>query len=630
MEGRAMSATSHRVERRDQVVIRFAGDSGDGMQMTGDRFAVQTATLGNNLSTQPDYPAEIRAPAGTVAGVSSYQVKFADHEVLTAGDPADVLIAMNPAALRATLAEPGLLRANAAVIVDVDEFTKRGLAKAGYTTDPLTDGTLSAFDVHAVPITTLTRGGLDGLEVTRKQVERARNMFALGLVSWMFSRDVDAALDVLAHRFAETPVLAEVNAAAFTVGFNYGETAEAFAVTYDVAPAHLPAGRYRSITGNIAMAYGLLAGARRAALPLYIGSYPITPATEILIELVHHGRFGVRALQAEDEIAGICSAIGASFGGALGVTTTSGPGLSLMSEALGLAVSMELPLVVVDVQRGGPSTGLPTKTEQADLLQAMYGRNGEAPLAVLAPRSPADCFDTAVEAIRIATRYTTPVIVLSDATLAQASQPWRIPALADLPDFRVDFATQPNRTDGTFWPFLRDPDTLARPWAVPGTPGLEHRVGGLEKLDGPGTVSHDADNHEHMVLTRAAKIDAIARSLPALDVEDPGAADGDPASALVIGWGSSYGPVEAACRRLRRAGVPVAHAHLRHLNPLPPGTGQALRRYRRVIVPELNLGQLANLLQARFCVEVTSLSQVRGNAFLAEELVPLLREEIER
>jgi 2-oxoglutarate ferredoxin oxidoreductase subunit alpha len=626
-----MTVSTRRTERRDQVVIRFAGDSGDGMQMTGERFAVQTATLGNNLSTQPDYPSEIRAPAGTIAGVSSYQVKFADHEVLTAGDPADVLIAMNPAALRATLDSPGLLRPNAVVIVDVDEFTKRGLAKAGYTSDPLTDGTLSPFDVHSIPITTLTKGGLEGLELSRKETERARNMFALGLVSWMFSRDLAAALDVLDRRFARNPVLAQANRAAFTTGHNYGETAEAFAVTYDVAPAHLPPGRYRSVTGNLAMAYGLLAGARRTGLPLFIGSYPITPATEILIELAHHGRFGVRALQAEDEIAGICSAIGASFGGAIGVTTTSGPGLSLMSEALGLAVSMELPLVVVDVQRGGPSTGLPTKTEQSDLLQAMFGRNGEAPLVVLAPRSPSDCFDIAVEATRIATRYTTPVIILSDATLAQASQPWRIPTLEQLPDCKVRLATEPNRPDGSFWPFLRDPTTLARPWAVPGTPGLEHRVGGLEKLDGAGTVSHDPDNHDHMVRTRAAKIEGIARSLPPLHVDDPGAAEGDePAQTLVLGWGSSYGPVEAACRRLRRAGVPVAHAHLRHLNPMPPGTGEALRRYRRVIVPELNLGQLSHLLQARFHIEVTPLTHVRGTAFLAEELVPLLREEIEK
>jgi len=624
------TATTRRIERKDQVVIRFAGDSGDGMQLTGDRFAMQTATLGNNLSTQPDYPAEIRAPAGTVAGVSSYQVKFADHEVLTAGDPADVLIAMNPAALRATLADPTLLRPQAVVIVDADEFNKRGLQRAGYASDPLSDGTLDPYDVHAVPITSLTKAGMEGLDVSRKQAERARNMFALGLVSWMFSRDVDAAVEMLERRFANTPALAEANSAAFKAGYNWGETAEAFAVTYEVAPAQLPAGRYRSITGNVATAYGLLAGARKAKLPLFIGSYPITPATEILMELVKYGRFGVKAFQAEDEIAGIASAIGASFGGSLGVTTTSGPGLSLMSEALGLAVTLELPLVVVDVQRGGPSTGLPTKSEQSDLMQAMYGRNGEAPLAVIAARSPADCFDTAAEAVRIATTFMTPVIVLTDATLSNGSQPWRVPTLGDLPDAPVEFATSANGENGSFWPFLRDPETLARPWAIPGTPGLEHRIGGLEKLDGPGTPSHDAGNHEHMVHTRAAKIEGIARTLPPLEVVDLGAADGNPADVLVLGWGSSYGPLTAACRRLRRSGTPVARAHLRHLNPFPPGLEEALKRYRKVIVPELNLGQLSSMLQAKFCIRVTSLTQVRGTAFRAEELVPVLKEEIER
>jgi 2-oxoglutarate ferredoxin oxidoreductase subunit alpha len=622
-------ATARRVERKNQVVIRFAGDSGDGMQLTGDRFAVQTATLGNNLSTQPDYPAEIRAPAGTVAGVSSYQVKFADHEVLTAGDPADVLIAMNPAALRATLSEPGLLHPQAVVIVDADEFSKRGLSRAGYTSDPLNDGTLASYDVHAVPITSLTRAGMEGLDVSRRQAERARNMFALGLVSWMFSRDVDAAIELLERRFAGAPTLVEVNAAAFKAGYNWGETAEAFAVTYEVAPAQLPAGRYRSVNGNVATAYGLLAGARKAGLPLFVGSYPITPATEILMELVRHRRFGVRVLQAEDEIAGVASAIGASFGGSIGVSTTSGPGLSLMSEALGLAVALELPLVVVDVQRGGPSTGLPTKTEQADLLQAMFGRNGEAPLVVLAARSPADCFDTAAEAIRIATTYMTPVIVLTDATLSNGSQPWRVPTLAEIPGIPVEFATKTNHEDGGFWPFLRDPETLARPWAVPGTPELEHRIGGLEKLDGVGTPSHDADNHERMVRLRAQKVEGIARSLPPVEVADPDAADGHPADALVLGWGSSYGPLTAACRRLRRSGTPVAHAHLRHLNPFPPGLGEVLHRYRKVIVPELNLGQLAHLLQAEFNVGVTSVSQVRGTAFSAEDLVPVLREKIE-
>ena len=611
--------------RMEQVVVRFAGDSGDGMQLTGDRFASESAALGNNLSTQPSYPAEIRAPAGTIAGVSSYQVKVADHDVFTAGDPPDVLVAMNPAALKANANGGTDLRPGAVVIVDADEFGRRGLTRAGYTDNPLTDGSLTSYDLYPVPLTSLTVAALAGLDMTRKQAERAKNMFALGLVSWMFHRPVEGTLSYLQERFAAHPVIAQANLAAFRAGYNYGETTEAFAVSYEVAPAELPAGAYRSISGNVATSYGLLAGARRAGLRLFIGSYPITPATDILQDLVRHRRFGVDAFQAEDEIGGICSAIGAAFGGALGVTTTSGPGLALKTEALGLAVSLELPLVVVDVQRGGPSTGLPTKTEQSDLLQAVFGRNGEAPLAVLAARSPSDCFDTAVEAVRIATAYRTPVIMLTDATLANGSQPWRVPRLADLPDLTVTFATEPNGPDGVFLPYRRDPVTLARPWAVPGTPGLEHRVGGLEKLDEVGSVSHDPDNHDLMVRTRAAKIAGIAASVPPLEVDDPGADDGAPAQTLVLGWGSSYGPVAAAVRRLRRQGVEVAHAHLRHLHPMPLNTGEVLHAYPRVIVPELNLGQLAHLLRARYLVDVVSLTEVRGLALRADELVPTLR-----
>ncbi len=615
------------IQQLDQVVIRFAGDSGDGMQMTGERFAQETAALGNNLSTLPNYPSEIRAPSGTVAGVSSYQVKFADHEVLTPGDPPDVLVAMNPAALKANLAD---LRPSALVIVNSDEFGKRGLSKAGYAANPLEDGSLTAFDVHVVPITSLTVGSLTGLDVSRKEGERAKNMFALGLLSWMFHRPTEVTIEYLEQKFAKLPVIAQANIAAFRAGYNYGETTEVFAVSYEVAPAALAPGRYRSITGNVATSYGLLAGARRAGLRLFVGSYPITPATDILHDLVKHKKFGVMTFQAEDEIAGVCSAIGASFGGAMGVTTTSGPGLSLKSEAIGLAVSLELPLVIVNVQRGGPSTGLPTKTEQSDLLQAMFGRNGEAPVAVVAANSPADCFDTAVEAVRIATTYRTPVIMLTDGTLANGSQPWRIPAMAELPDMPVTFTTEPNGENGAFLPYLRDPETLARPWAVPGTPGLEHRIGGLEKLDGAGTVSHDPANHEFMVRTRAAKIAAVQRSIPALEVLDPPGPDGRRADTLILGWGSSYGPVEAACRRLRRSGVQVAHAHLRHLNPMPANTGDVLRSYDRVIVPELNLGQLAHLLRAAYLVDVESYTQVRGMPFMADELVEGLREVISR
>ncbi len=615
------------IRHLDQVVIRFAGDSGDGMQLTGDRFTQETAALGNALSTAPNYPSEIRAPSGTVAGVSSYQVKFADHDVLTAGDPPDVLVAMNPAALKANRAD---LRQAAVVIVNVDEFTARGLAKAGYEHSPLGDGSLSSFDVHAVPITSLTVGSLKGLEVSRRESERAKNMFALGLLSWMFQRPVESTFAYLNEKFGSRPMIARANIAAFKAGYNYGETTESFAVAYEVAPAPLPPGRYRSLAGNIATSYGLLAGARRAGLQLFIGSYPITPATDILQDLVRHKRFGVKTFQAEDEIAGICSAIGASFGGAMGVTTTSGPGLSLKSEALGLAVSMELPLVVVDVQRGGPSTGLPTKTEQADLMQAMFGRNGEAPLAVIAARSPSDCFDTAVEAVRIATAYRTPVIMLTDGNLANGSEPWRIPELDDLPDLTVSFATEPNGPDGQFLPYLRDPETLARAWAVPGTPGLEHRIGGLEKLDRVGTVSHDPNNHDVMVRTRAAKIAAIQRTVPLLEVDDPPDEDGRTARTLILGWGSTYGPVAAACRRLRRTGVRVARAHLKHLNPMPANTGEVLARYSKVIVPELNLGQLAHLLRAAYLVEVDSFTQVRGLPFRADELVVALAEVIEQ
>jgi 2-oxoglutarate ferredoxin oxidoreductase subunit alpha len=613
------------VQHLDQVVIRFAGDSGDGMQLTGDRFTQESAALGNDLSTLPNYPSEIRAPSGTVAGVSSYQLKFADHDVLTAGDPPDVLVAMNPAALKANM---GDLQPSTIVIVNVDEFTKRGLNKAGYAENPLADGSLASFDLHPVPITSLTVKALAELDLTRKESERAKNMFALGLLSWMFHRPPEPTFDYLNKKFAKKPVIAQANITAFKAGYNYGETTESFAVSYEVAPAKLPEGRYRSLSGNVATSYGLLAGARKAGLQLFVGSYPITPATDILHDLVRHKRFGVKTFQAEDEIAGICSAIGGSFGGAMGVTTTSGPGLSLKSEALGLAVTLEVPLVVVNVQRGGPSTGLPTKTEQSDLMQALYGRNGEAPVAVIAARSPSDCFDSAIEAVRIATKYRTPVILLTDGNLANGAEPWRVPDLDDLPDMKVEFTTEPNGPNGEFLPYLRDPETLARPWAVPGTPGLEHRIGGLEKQDKVGTVSHDPDNHDLMVRARASKIAAIERTIPPLTVDDPPGPDGGTADTLILGWGSSYGPVAAACRRMRRQGVTVAHAHFRHLNPMPANTEEVLRSYRQIIVPELNLGQLAQLLRARYLIDVVSYTQVRGLPFRADELVDALQEVI--
>ncbi len=612
--------------RVDRVVIRFAGDSGDGMQLTGDRFTAQTAALGNDLATLPNFPAEIRAPQGTLPGVSSFQLHFADHHVMTPGDAPNVLVAMNPAALKANLRD---LPRGATIIADADEFTRRNLAKVGYTASPLEDGALDSYQVHALPLTSLTVKALEEFDLTRKEAERAKNMFALGLLSWLYTRPTTATERFLTEKFGARPQLLAANLAAFKAGWAFGETTETFAVAYEIAPAPAPAGTYRNITGNVALAYGLVAAARRAQLSLVLGSYPITPASDILHALSKLKRFDVTTIQAEDEIAAIGAALGAAYGGAIGVTTTSGPGLALKSETIGLAVSLELPLVVIDVQRGGPSTGLPTKTEQADLLQAMFGRNGEAPVPVIAPRSPADCFDAALEAVRIATTYRTPVLLLSDGYLANGSEPWRIPAVATLPDLRVDFATAPNATkdDGTavFRPFDRDPVTLARPWAVPGVAGLEHRIGGIEKADGTGEISYDPDNHDRMTRLRQAKIDGI--DVPLLEVDDPGLADEGidgagtgQADLLVIGWGSTYGPIAAGAQVARQAGTRVATAHLRHLNPFPANLGDVLRRYRRVLVPEMNLGQLALLLRARYLVDAVGYNRVRGLPFTSTEI----------
>ncbi|MFB7914082.1 2-oxoacid:acceptor oxidoreductase subunit alpha [Streptomyces sp. NPDC056061] len=613
------------VRRLDRVIIRFAGDSGDGMQLTGDRFTSETASFGNDLSTLPNFPAEIRAPAGTLPGVSSFQLHFADHDILTPGDAPDVLVAMNPAALRANI---GDVPRGADIIVNTDEFTKRPMAKVGYTTSPLEDGSLDAYSVHPVPLTTLTVEALKEFGLSRKEAERSKNMFALGLLSWMYHRPTEGTETFLRAKFAKKPQIAEANVAAFRAGWNFGETTEDFAVSYEVAPAAqaFPTGTYRNISGNLALSYGLIAASRQADLPLYLGSYPITPASDILHELSRHKNFGVRTFQAEDEIAGIGAALGAAFGGSLAVTTTSGPGVALKSETIGLAVSLELPLVVVDIQRGGPSTGLPTKTEQADLLQAMYGRNGEAPVPVVAPRTPADCFDAALDAARIALTYRTPVFLLSDGYLANGSEPWKIPETGELPDLRVQFATAANHelADGTevFWPYKRDPQTLARPWAVPGTPGLEHRIGGIEKQDGSGNISYDPANHDLMVRTRQAKIDNI--EVPDVEVDDPSGA-----RTLVLGWGSTYGPITAAVRRLRTAGHPIAQAHLRHLNPFPKNLGEVLRRYEKVVVPEMNLGQLATLIRARYLVDAHSYNQVNGMPFKAEQLATALQEAID-
>jgi 2-oxoglutarate ferredoxin oxidoreductase subunit alpha len=609
---------SKNVEQLDRVVIRIAGDSGDGMQLTGDRFTQETASFGNDLSTLPNFPAEIRAPAGTLPGVSSFQLHFADHDILTPGDRPDVLVAMNPAALKANLVD---LPKGGTIIVDTHDFTDRALVRIGWTSNPLEDGTLDSFTVHAVDLTQLTLDALAGTSLSRKDAGRSKNMFALGLLSWMYSRPVEGTLEFLRQKFASRPDIADANITAFKAGWNFGETTESFAVAYEVKPAPLPTGVYRNITGNMALSYGLITAAQRAGLPLFLGAYPITPASDILHELSKHKRFGVRTFQAEDEIAGIGAAIGAAFGGSLAVTTSSGPGIALKGESIGLAVSLEIPLVVCDIQRGGPSTGLPTKTEQSDLLQAMFGRNGEAPVPIVAAQSPADCFATALEAVRIALSYRTPVFLLSDGYLANGSEPWRLPNVVDLPDLSVPFATEPNGANGTFLPYLRDPDTLARPWAIPGTPGLEHRVGGIEKADRTGNISYDPDNHDFMVRTRQAKIDGIARTIAPLAVDDP---DGD-ARVLVIGWGSTYGTIGAATRRVRRAGYAIAQAHLRHLNPFPSNLGTVLARYDKVVLPEMNLGQLAMLIRSKYLVDVISVTQVRGMPFRAADLAEMLQ-----
>ncbi len=610
------------VVQLEKVVIRFAGDSGDGMQLTGDRFTQETASFGNDLSTLPDFPAEIRAPAGTVPGVSAFQLHFADHAIQTPGDAADVLVAMNPAALRSNL---HLARRGATLIVNSDEFTPRACAKVGYAADPLADGSLDSYALRAVPLTTLTVEALRGFDVTKKEAERAKNMFALGLLSWLYARSTEGTRQFLKEKFGRKPEILAANLAAFDAGWAFGETTEDFAVQYEIHPAPLPPGTYRNITGNMALSYGLIAAGELSGLPVFLGSYPITPASDILHELSRHKEFGVRTLQLEDEIAGIGAALGAAYGGSLAVTTTSGPGIALKSETIGLAVATELPLLIVDVQRGGPSTGLPTKTEQADLLQAMYGRNGEAPVPIVAPRSPSDCFDATIEAARIALTYRTPVFVLSDGYLANGSEPWRVPDIGELPDLRVEFASTPNHTldDGSevFWPFRRDPETLARPWAIPGTPGLEHRIGGLEKADGSGAISYDPANHDLMVRTRAAKVERIARTIPPLEVDDPGGE----ASVLVLGWGSTHGPIGAACGIIRSEGGAVAQAHLRHLNPFPANTEEVLRRYERVLIPEMNLGQLSLLIRGKYLVDAIGYNQVRGLPFRATELADQIR-----
>jgi 2-oxoglutarate/2-oxoacid ferredoxin oxidoreductase subunit alpha len=605
------------------AVVRFAGDSGDGMQLTGDQFTSQSAIAGNDIATLPDFPAEIRAPAGTLAGVSSFQLHFSDSDVHTPGDAPDVLVAMNPAALMKHLTA---VKNGGTIILNVDAFNPRNLAKAGYDVDPREDDTLTDYQVHEARISELTLRALEGFiergELNKKEAERCKNMMALGLVSWMFHRPIATTEQWLHTKFAKQPAVAEANLTALHAGWNYGETTEAFRYTYEVKPAPLRPGRYRNITGNQALAYGLVAAGNRSGLPLFYGSYPITPASDILHELAKLKHFDVTTFQAEDEIAAMGSVVGAAFGGALAVTASSGPGIALKAEAMGLGLVTELPMVIVDVMRGGPSTGLPTKTEQSDLLQVLFGRNGESPLPVVAASSPADCFDAAIEACRIAVTYRTPVVLLSDGYLANSAEPWRLPEVDDLPTIEPAFTTEPNGPDGTYLPFQRDPETLARPWVVPGTPGMEHRLGGLEKSDVTGHINYEAANHHRMVELRRDKVLAVAAGLPPLEVDDP---DGD-ADVLVVGWGSTDGPIHAACDLLRRKGRRVARVHLRHVNPLPQDLPDLLRSYREVVCPESNLGQLTMLLRASTLVDVKGYHRVTGQPFGSGELAAAIEE----
>jgi 2-oxoglutarate ferredoxin oxidoreductase subunit alpha len=613
-----------RVKLKD-AVIRFAGDSGDGMQLTGDRFTSESGLAGNDLMTFPDFPAEIRAPAGTVAGVSSFQLHFSDHTIHTAGDAPDMLVAMNPAAL---LKHIGDLKLGGTIVVNIDEFDDRSLTKAGAITNPLEDGSLTDYQVHEVGLTSLTLRALEedvaSGSISKKDAARCKNMLALGLVSFMFSHPTTATEAWLQQKFAAKPALAEANIKALRAGVNYGDTTEAFTFTYEVGRAELPPGRYRTISGNQAAAYGLVAAAQRSGLPLFLGSYPITPATDILHELAKLKHFGVTTFQAEDEIAAMGSAIGAAFGGSLAVTTSSGPGIALKTEGIGLAIMYELPVLIINVQRGGPSTGLPTKTEQSDLLQAVLGRNGEAPLPVVAARSPSDAFDTVIEAARIALTYRTPVMILTDGYLANSAEPWRIPSVEDLPDLTgaFSFATGPNGDDGTYLPFKRDPDTLARPWGLPGTKGLEHRLGGLEKAPDTGDIAYDGANHHAMTVLRHERLARIGAQLPPLEVDDP---DGD-ATVLVVGWGSTDGPIRAACHTLRDDGKKVAHVQLRHVAPIHPELEGVMRRYSTVICPENNMGQLAMLLRARTLIDIKPYNRVTGAPFLSSELVDVITE----
>ncbi len=604
----AVAAPAKRREQRESVVIRFAGDSGDGMQLTGMQFTTESALAGNDIGTLPDFPAEIRAPAGTLAGVSGFQLNFSSLEVYTPGDNPDVLVAMNPAALRVNI---GDLKPGGILLADKDGFEPGNLKKAGYATNPLEDGSLSAYQVIVVDMTGMTLKVLEDLKLSNKVASRCKNFFALGVCSWLYSRPIEPTLKWIQDKFQKTPELVEANSRVLKSGYHYGETTELFAVQYEVKPARIAPGTYRNVTGNSALALGLLAAAEKAGLPLFLGSYPITPASDILHELSLYKNFGVYTFQAEDEIAGVCSALGAAFGGAVGVTTSSGPGIALKQEAINLAVMVELPLVICNIQRGGPSTGLPTKTEQADLYQAIFGRNSDSPLPVLAAATPSDCFDTAYEAVRIAIKYMTPVILLSDGYLANGAEPWNIPRFEELSPITVHFRTE---REG-FFPYLRDPETLARPWVRPGTPGLEHRIGGIEKEDVTGHISYSPANHELMTRARARKVAAVAQDIPSTAIRGDQAGD-----VLVVGWGSTYGSIAAAVDEVRARGKKVSHVHLRYLNPLPPDLGGILRRFKRVLVPEMNMGQLLMILRATYLVDAVGQNKIQGQPFKVSEI----------
>jgi 2-oxoglutarate ferredoxin oxidoreductase subunit alpha len=616
-EVQPIPATGKPTREVDTVVIRFAGDSGDGMQVTGTQFTTVSALAGNDISTLPDFPAEIRAPAGTLAGVSGFQLSFSRREVFTPGDRPDVLVAMNPAALKSNLDE---LEPGGILIVDREAFNEQNLKKAGYATNPLDDGTLARFQLFAIDVTRMTTLALAETGLSNKQVLRCKNFFTLGLTAWLYQRPIDPILEFIRERFRRTAALVDANTRALRAGLHFAETSELFATQYEVKPAAIERGTYRNITGNSALAIGLVVAARRAGLPLFLGSYPITPASDILHELSSYKEYDVVTFQAEDEIAGVGAALGAAFGGSLAVTTTSGPGIDLKAETVGLAMKVELPLIVCDIQRGGPSTGLPTKTEQADLLAALYGRHGESPVPVLAAASPADCFDTALEAARIAVKYMTPVYLLSDGYLANGAEPWRLPAIAELPDFTVRFRDDP----AGYFPYLREDETLSRPWVVPGTPGLEHRVGGLESEYLTGNISYAPANHEQMVRLRARKIAGIARAIPPTVVR--GAPSG---RVLLLGWGSTYGPLVEATRQLAGEGLAVGHAHLRWLNPLPPDLGDVLSRFERVLVPEMNMGQLVRLVRAEYLVDAIGFNKIQGRPFRVDEIVARVRKLLE-